>query len=161
MSSPCPPVGLFLRDSLVGKEDKEAGQAAPASPVRMSSSSRLITIFAVLASSRSSMRFLLSLFIVVLSFSCPFFFFFWSCSRGVLPSCCPVVLFGVVRSQLVLLLSSWCVRVVFLPCPLLSSSCLPLVFLLSCCCRAVYAVYAAFRGRVWGHPQQQFLPTIK
>ena len=46
-------------------------------------------------------------------------------------------------------------------CPLLSTSCHPLVFLLSCCCRAVYV---AFRGRGWGcgRPQQQqqqpFLP---
>ena len=57
-----------------------------------------------------------------------------------LDACCP---FGVVRSELVLFLSSWCVRVVFFPssfCPLsvvllMSSSGLSVVLPLSCCLR--------------------------
>ena len=60
-----------------------------------------------------------------------------SYSLVLLLACSPHVL---VWSQLVFLLSSWCVHVAFLPssfCPLLSSLCPPLVFLLSCCCRAV------------------------
>ena len=69
--------------------------------------------------------------------------------RLVLPcsprSCCP---FGVFRSQLVLLWSSWCVRVVFLP----SSFC-PLVFLLSRC-RAVSVAFGG-RGGGRGRPRQQ------
>ena len=72
---------------------------------------------------------------------------------------------GAAQTQLVLLLSSWWVRLVLLPssfCPPLSSSRPPLVFLLSWRCRAAYAV---FPRRGWGcgrsppPQQQQFLPT--
>ena len=157
MSSPCPPAVLFLRGS---KSSWRPCQAAPASPVRTSSSSSLVPIFSALSSSCSSNALLLTFFrcswprlpvylqlcssrrrLVFLLFSSPLAL---PWHDPLMLSCCP---FGFVWSRLVLLLSSWCVRVVFLPlsfCPLLSSSCPPLVFLLSCCCRAVYT---AFRDR--------------
>ena len=99
-----------------------------------------------------------SLLVVVLSFSLVLFFSSWRAPLTL--SCCP---FGVVRSQLVLLLSSsWCVPVAFLPssfCLLLSSSCPPLVF----CCPASVARLRCFRDRGWrcGNPppQQQLLLT--
>ena len=125
--SSCCPLLVRFSGSLRDKSWPQC-QAALASPVQMSSSSPLVAIFLVLS-------------IIVLSFSCPLFLFISSCSSlGMLPSCCS---FGVVRSQLVLLLSSWCVCVVFLP----SSFCPPYVLLLSRCLRCL--------GWGCGRPRQQ------
>ena len=112
-----PPLVLLLRgsDGGIQKVATVSGRA-----VRMSSSS-LVTIFSVLSSSSATIvtiAFLLSFFrclaaaaslspvvpclSLVLSSSSPFV---------LLLVCC---LFGVVRSQLALLSSSWCVRLAFL-----------------------------------------------
>ena len=143
--------------------------ATPARPVRMSS---VVTIFSALSSSFFYSAFLLSFLrcslaprlpahpcstrhapVVVLSFSCPLsplvlllacsphvvLLSFWSSSV----TACPAFVF------LMCLRSSFCL--------LLPSSCHPLVFRLSCRCRAV-DVAVCGRGRP--PPQQpQFLPT--
>ena len=162
LSSCCPllvgfsgslPPSLSLSPSLLGTKSWPQCQAALASPVWISSSSPLVAIFSVLSSSCSSIAFLLSFFgsplpwlpaylrscssyhTLVFLFSSLPLPLFSSWHAPLMLSSCP---FGVVRSQLVFLLSSWCVRVVFLPssfCPLLASLCSPLGFLLSCCLR--------------------------
>ena len=163
----CKPLVVFLalRACSCPLAVLEKELAALARTIRTPSSSPLLAIFSLPSSSCSSIALLLSFFgsslaaaaslspvvlfsssscvSLVFSSSSPLGLLLVSSWHALLLPCCP---FGVVRSQLVLLLSSWCVRVVFLPssfCTLLSSLCPPLVFLLSCCCRAVYV---AFRG---------------
>ena len=133
--------------------------------------SLLVAIFSALSSSCSSIACLFSFFkcslaaaaslspVVLLLSSLPLLLVLLCSPLAVLPhslrlSCCrPFALSGRSLSFLVLLVCSCCFRPVSFS-PLLSSSCLPLVFLLSCGCRAAYV---AFRGRGWscGRPPQQ------
>ena len=168
MSSPCPPVVLFLRSSVVGKKKpaRMSGRAGSSchKGFRSSPPHVLLLPFCCPSSglgwprlpaylrSRSSHHRLV--FLVSSVSSLPLLLLISSWRAPLMLSCCP---FGVVPPQLVLLLSSWCVLVAFLPssfCPLLSSSCPPLVFLLSCCLRCFPRQGLGLRP-----PQQQFSPT--
>ena len=89
----------------------------------LSSSCSILVVLALAAAASLSPVVLpiLVLLIFLSSLLLPLLFSSWR--APLILSCCP---FGVVWSQLVLLLPTWCVRVAFLP----SSSCPPLVFLL-------------------------------
>ena len=133
MSSPCPPVALFLAGPFRRKE--EAGHSVRPCRRALSGCPPLLRLLQSLRLSSSCFFYCL---LVILLHS----------SRSplcVLPSCCP---FGVVRSQLVLLLSSWLGVFVVFSCPHSFVLCYPPhVLLWSFCCRALYA---AFQGRGCG-----------
>ena len=162
MSSPCPPIVLFLWGSPLGKKLAAVSGRGPVLlmffycllVVRCPSSSlHWPRLPAYLRSYSSHHR------LVFLLSSLPLLLLFSSWHAPLMLSCGA---FGVVRSQLVLLLSSWCLGVfvlfVFphpfvLCCPSsvhMSSSGLSVVLLLSCFLRC-------FPGTGWGcvRPRQQ------